>query len=139
MKLILKISLHFLIIILFINIVIAIVGNKCDLEEDAKFTSNEVEEYAKSNGLLYTLISALNGKGIEELFKNIGNELVKMEKENKSQRDSINDKNNNIDKTNDEKNDDNQKINKNRDSQDNIKRTKSQKLKKIKVDRKKCC
>ena len=98
----LKISL-FLIFIFFIIIVIAIVGNKSDLDEDPKFSENEVEEYAKDNGLLFSAISAQNGIGIEELFINIGNELVKQEEEDKSPRNSINDKNN-IDNKNDGKN-----------------------------------
>lgn len=54
------------------NMVICLVGNKCDLEEERKVTREEAEEYAKEKGFLMSETSARSGEGVQELFVTAG-------------------------------------------------------------------
>ena len=50
------------------DMIIAIVGNKSDMEQDREITTIEVAEYAKNEGLIFYEASALTGTNIKELF-----------------------------------------------------------------------
>ena len=58
------------------NVILGIVGNKCDLYDDEAVPENEARKYAKSINAIYALTSAQNNFGISELFKNIGNKYL---------------------------------------------------------------
>jgi GTPase SAR1 family protein len=49
--------------------VIAIVGNKCDLENIRQVSNEKAEKYAKNVGALHFLGSAKSGTGVQEIFK----------------------------------------------------------------------
>ena len=49
---------------------IALVGNKCDLEK-IDVSHEEFQEYAASLGALFKYTSAKDGKGVDELFSAI--------------------------------------------------------------------
>ena len=50
------------------NMLIALTGNKVDLESERKVEVNEGEAYAKQKGILFKETSAKTGKNVEELF-----------------------------------------------------------------------
>ncbi|KAJ3268944.1 Ras- protein Rab-5A [Terramyces sp. JEL0728] len=54
------------------NIVIALVGNKLDLQVNREVSSEEAEEYAKESGLLFMEASAKTGELVGEIFTEIG-------------------------------------------------------------------
>lgn len=54
------------------NIVIVLVGNKVDLADKREVSSEEGEEYATSNGLLFSETSAKTGENVNEMFLMIG-------------------------------------------------------------------
>merc|ERR1711907_674050 len=59
------------------NIVIALAGNKCDLQTKRKVEASEASEYAKDNGLFFMETSAKTALNVEELFKAIAKKLPK--------------------------------------------------------------
>jgi GTPase SAR1 family protein len=54
------------------NIVIALAGNKLDLVENRKVSTQEAMEYSDENGLLYMETSAKTAANVNELFVAIG-------------------------------------------------------------------
>ena len=66
------------------NIVLALAGNKSDLEDKRAVTSTDVQNYIKSindvDGLdpVFGECSAKTGDGIQELFANVCRRLIKM-------------------------------------------------------------
>ncbi|KAJ3254644.1 hypothetical protein HK103_007054 [Boothiomyces macroporosus] len=62
------------------NIVIALVGNKLDLQANREVTSEEAEEYAKESGLLFLEASAKTGESVGEIFTDIGNTVFDLAK-----------------------------------------------------------
>ena len=50
------------------DVVVILVGNKCDLEDQRQVTKNEAEQYAMDNKLLYIETSAKTGHNIQQLF-----------------------------------------------------------------------
>lgn len=50
------------------DIVIALVGNKCDMEEAREVGKDEAERFAAKHGLLYFECSAKNGVNVKEVF-----------------------------------------------------------------------
>lgn len=59
------------------NVVIALAGNKCDLEEDRQVPREEAEEYAVENNLLFMETSAKMALNVREIFESIGHKLPK--------------------------------------------------------------
>ncbi|MDP2438646.1 MAG: Rab family GTPase [archaeon] len=59
------------------NIVIALAGNKVDLEERRKVTSEETQAYADENGILFMETSAKTAVNVNELFVAIAKKLPK--------------------------------------------------------------
>jgi len=54
------------------DMVIAIVGNKCDLEDKRAVAKDAAEEYCKMNGFVFAETSALKDVGVNEVFKALG-------------------------------------------------------------------
>ncbi|KAI8881673.1 ras-related protein rab-5A-like protein [Backusella circina FSU 941] len=57
------------------NIVIALVGNKLDLQHDRKVSFEEANEYATLNQLIFSETSAKDGAHIDKLFESIGKSI----------------------------------------------------------------
>ena len=53
------------------NVVLGIAGNKSDLYDEEVVPEQEARDYAKSIGAVFSLTSAQNNSGINELFKNL--------------------------------------------------------------------
>ena len=58
------------------NIVLGVAGNKCDLYEQEAVPENEAREFAESIGAIFSLTSAQNNTGINELFFCVGNKYL---------------------------------------------------------------
>jgi Ras-related protein Rab-5C len=58
------------------NCIIAVLGNKCDLEKNRKVNKNMVNEYFQNNDLIHLETSAKTGKNIKKLFELIINKLI---------------------------------------------------------------
>mmetsp|Transcript_27410 Transcript_27410/g.51802 ORF Transcript_27410/g.51802 Transcript_27410/m.51802 type:complete len:194 (-) Transcript_27410:309-890(-) len=59
------------------NVVIAMAGNKADLEARRKVDFNEANEYAEENGILHMETSAKNANNVKALFVEIAKSLPK--------------------------------------------------------------
>lgn len=59
--------------------VLAIVGNKCDLDNKRVIAKEAGEELAKEIGTLYFETSAKSGVGIDELFAGVTSEAIGMQ------------------------------------------------------------
>lgn len=57
------------------NIVVALAGNKSDLEAERKVERDVAEAYAKEAGLLFFETSAKTGEGVNELFTAIAKKM----------------------------------------------------------------
>ena len=53
------------------NEVVALVGNKCDLENNREIDYIEASEYARQNNMLYFEVSAKTGYNIDKLFNTV--------------------------------------------------------------------
>ena len=58
-------------------------ANKSDLFDQEQVSEEEAKNYAKEKGMIFHVTSALNGVGVEELFKIIGKKLVGENNQNK--------------------------------------------------------
>ena len=50
------------------TVLIALIGNKSDLEKERKISKEKAKEFAKENDMIFFETSALNGNGIENAF-----------------------------------------------------------------------
>ena len=66
------------------DIIIALCGNKIDLEENRKVKSEEACAYSKSVGCLFIEVSAKNNINIITLFEELAHKIPKLTEENKS-------------------------------------------------------
>lgn len=57
------------------NIIIALAGNKLDLEETREVSTEEAQAYAQEAGLLFFETSAKSGQNVTELFTAIAHKL----------------------------------------------------------------
>ena len=57
--------------------VIFVVGNKCDLSGDRRILADEACKWAESKGCIYIETSAATGENIDDLFKQLVDELAK--------------------------------------------------------------
>ena len=58
------------------DIVIGIAGNKSDRYDDEEVPEHEAREFAESIGAVFSLTSAQNNSGIDELFKDMGKKYL---------------------------------------------------------------
>jgi len=59
------------------NVIIALAGNKADLEERRKVSQEEADNYAEENGILNLVTSAKDGTNVKSLFVQIAKKLPK--------------------------------------------------------------
>ena len=59
------------------NIVVTLVGNKCDLKDDRCISENEAKDFAESHHLEYIETSALNGNNIKYVFESTATGALK--------------------------------------------------------------
>jgi GTPase SAR1 family protein len=59
------------------NVVIALAGNKADLDARRKVAFEEANAYAEENGILHLETSAKNANNVKALFVEIANKLPK--------------------------------------------------------------
>jgi Ras-related protein Rab-5C len=57
--------------------IIALVGNKTDLQDQRTIKKEEAIQYAKSKSILYFEVSAKTGFGVDELFKSVTKAIAK--------------------------------------------------------------
>ena len=57
------------------NTVIAIVGNKCDLQHMRAVSAEKAKELATENNLTFYEVSALTGSGIDDMFRQISGDI----------------------------------------------------------------
>ncbi|KAG7830191.1 hypothetical protein KL920_001829 [Ogataea angusta] len=62
------------------GIVIALVGNKLDLEEERKISKDEAQAFANELGLMYAEVSAKTGERVKDCFRDIALKLPLEEK-----------------------------------------------------------
>jgi len=60
------------------DLVIALVGNKCDLADDRKVDEDEARAYAEEEGLLFFETSAKEDVGVREVFAAVAEKLCKV-------------------------------------------------------------
>ena len=58
------------------NVVLGVVGNKCDLFEEEKVSEADAREFADKIGAIFELTSAQNNTGITEIFQEVGNKYL---------------------------------------------------------------
>jgi len=63
------------------NVVVAFVGNKLDMENARKVTSEETQQYAEMNGLFCMETSAKTSTNVSELFMKIAKQLPKVQRQ----------------------------------------------------------
>eukprot|EP00850_Spirogloea_muscicola_P022294 SM000287S10616 [mRNA] locus=s287:13819:16051:+ [translate_table: standard] len=61
------------------NLVMALAGNKADLDNARKVTAEEAQEYAEENGLFFMETSAKSAENVNELFYEIARKLPKVQ------------------------------------------------------------
>jgi len=59
------------------NVIIALAGNKADLEHRRKVSKEEADNYAEENGILNLVTSAKDGTNVKSLFVQIAKKLPK--------------------------------------------------------------
>jgi GTPase SAR1 and related small G proteins len=59
------------------NVIIALAGNKADLEQRRKVSQEDAEMYAEENGILHLVTSAKDGTNVKSLFVEIAKKLPK--------------------------------------------------------------
>lgn len=63
------------------NPIIGIAGNKCDLFNEEQVSEEEGIEFAMKVGATFKIVSALNGVGVNELFKELSAKVFNIKKE----------------------------------------------------------
>eukprot|EP01097_Dermamoeba_algensis_P002514 TRINITY_DN199_c0_g1_i1.p1 TRINITY_DN199_c0_g1~~TRINITY_DN199_c0_g1_i1.p1 ORF type:complete len:132 (+),score=27.73 TRINITY_DN199_c0_g1_i1:429-824(+) len=66
------------------NIIIAIAGNKLDLEHERRVNVEDAKSYAQSIDAFWTETSAKDNTGIEEMFSSICQQLIQKKKQSGS-------------------------------------------------------
>ena len=63
------------------TVLMALIGNKCDLKDNRIISTEEGQELADKYGILFYETSALDGTNIKEIFKETGEQIYKNIKE----------------------------------------------------------
>ena len=63
------------------TVLMALIGNKCDLKDNRAISTEEGQELAGKYGILFYETSALDGTNIKEIFKETGEKIYKNIKE----------------------------------------------------------
>ena len=58
------------------DVVLGVVGNKCDLFEEEKVSEADAREFSDKIGAIFELTSAQNNTGITEIFQEVGNKYL---------------------------------------------------------------
>ena len=64
------------------NIVLAVCGNKSDLEDKREVSKEDAQAYANEIGAIFSETSAKQNKGVEEVFKELSRRLPKHQEAN---------------------------------------------------------
>ncbi|XP_066433878.1 ras-related protein Rab-17 [Eleutherodactylus coqui] len=67
------------------EMVIALVGNKSDLQDDRKVSREDAQEFAEQKQLLFMETSAKTGDGVKEVFESVARKLLTLKKQNKDE------------------------------------------------------
>ena len=59
------------------NVLMVLVGNKCDLQNERQVTTEEGEQFAKGKGMLFYETAAKTGENVENFFQKITKEFLK--------------------------------------------------------------
>jgi len=59
------------------DILIILVGNKCDLEQQREVATQEATAFAEANRISFLETSALNGRSVTQAFENLLNDIYK--------------------------------------------------------------
>jgi len=59
------------------NVVVFLVGNKCDLVDQRQIPLDQAENFAKSQGIKYIETSAFDGTNINEVFMRAANDIIR--------------------------------------------------------------
>eukprot|EP01006_Ploeotia_vitrea_P024049 TRINITY_DN56764_c0_g1_i1.p1 TRINITY_DN56764_c0_g1~~TRINITY_DN56764_c0_g1_i1.p1 ORF type:complete len:256 (+),score=11.26 TRINITY_DN56764_c0_g1_i1:84-770(+) len=63
------------------DVIIALAGNKCDLEEEREVQQDEADDFSNELGAFYMETSAKTGQGIFELFESLGRKFLAKQQE----------------------------------------------------------
>ncbi|GMM33226.1 Rab family GTPase [Saccharomycopsis crataegensis] len=72
------------------NMVIALVGNKSDLESERKVDKLQAFEYTREEGLLFFEVSAKTGEGVRDVFDHIAKSLAESYEESMNSNNGMN-------------------------------------------------
>ena len=64
------------------TVLIVLIGNKIDLEDKRVISTDEGQDFAMQNGLIFMETSAKSGEGVEEIFRKTAQEIEKKMGEN---------------------------------------------------------
>jgi len=59
------------------ELVVIVVGNKCDLESERQVTTEEGQKFADDNGLVFLETSAMSAKNVEKAFVSVATDVIK--------------------------------------------------------------
>jgi GTPase SAR1 family protein len=62
-----------------LNIVLALCGNKADLQQDRRVSKEDGCKYAEEIGAFYMEVSAREATNVEELFQDIGRRVIALQ------------------------------------------------------------
>ncbi|XP_077128449.1 ras-related protein Rab-17 isoform X1 [Ranitomeya variabilis] len=68
------------------EMVIALVGNKSDLQDDRKVSAEDAKAFAEQKRLLFMETSAKTGHGVKEVFQAVASELLTLEQQKEDKR-----------------------------------------------------
>lgn len=59
------------------ELVVIVVGNKCDLESERQVSTEEGQKFAEENGLVFMETSAMSAKNVEKAFVSVATDVIK--------------------------------------------------------------
>lgn len=101
------------------NCVLMLIGNKCDLEDQRKVTTEKGKEFAQKENLIFFESSALNATNVNEAFMKLLSEIVERLNSKKENEQEKNIENHETDKKEDENSQQKQNEQREKDEQEN--------------------